>query len=360
VSAIDLAGDGVGWDDELCDALAGRAYDGLPDDAVATTLAQWCADIDRDHPSIVLPTAELAAAAASRHSRRRTGRVVGVAAAVVVICVGGLSLARQPGASTTPSSRQEVGTTQTQSMHARAQVLQLVRAAQQAVATLRWTDAEAALMQAQVHLTGVGVADGRAALSAQLLGLRQQLSRMVSDRAPSGPTTSGHPHRAAAHHVPAPTHSLLATSGGQSAGDQTDHLAGAAGHPTEQTGNAPAQTRSAPVRSSPAESSRPRPAARRPTPSPVAPSPVAPSPVAPSPVGPVDRAPIVWPPHLVPGPSPLPRTGIKQPGIKQPGIPLPGDADRGARTDPWHIRAGRYAGGWDRVDGWHRHWHRHR
>ena len=290
--------------------------------------------------------------------RRRTGRVVGVAAAVVLICLGGLSLARQPRAGTTPSSRQEVGTTQTESMHARAQVLQLVRAAQQAIATRRWTDAEAALMQAQVHLTGVGVADGRAALSAQLLGLRQQLSRMVSDRAPSGPTTSGHPHRTAAHHVPARTHSLLATSGGQPAGGQTDHLAGAAGRPTEQTGNAPAQTRSAPARSTLPGSSRPRPAAPRPTPSPVAPSPVAP----------VEHAPIVWPPHLVPGPSPLP-TGIKLPGMRLPGIRLPGitlpgialprDADRGARIYSWHIRE-RHAGGWDRVDGWHRHRHRHR
>jgi hypothetical protein len=319
VSVIDLAGDGVGRDDELCDALAGRAYDGLPDDAVATTLAQWCADVDRDHPSIVLPTAEVAAAAAGRHARRRTARVVGVAAAVVVICLGGLSLARQPHASTTPSSRQEVGTTQSQSMHARARVLQLLQAAQLAIATRRWTDAEAALMQARVHLTGVGVADGRTAMSAQLLGLRQQLSRMVSVRAPSGPTTSGHPHRTAAHHVPARTHSLLATSGGQSAGGQTDHLAGAAARPTEQAGSAPArrepaQTRPAPTRSTP-ESSRPRPDA------------------------PVERAPT---------------------GIKLPGITLPGDSDRGVRTDRWHTRAERHAGGWDRADGWHRDWHRHR
>jgi hypothetical protein len=162
-------------------------------------------------------------------------------------------------------------------------------------------------MQARVHLTGVGVADGRAAMSTQLLGLRQQLSRMVSVRAPSGPTTSGHPHRTAAHHVPARTHSLLATSGGQSAGGQTDHLAGAAARPT-------AQARPAPTRSTP-ESSRPRPDA------------------------PVERAPT---------------------GIKQPGITLPWDSDRGVRTDRWHIRAERHAGGWDRADGWHRDWHRHR
>jgi hypothetical protein len=301
VSVVDLAGDGVARDDELCDALAGRVYDGVPDDAVGTTLAVWCADVDRDHPAIVLPTAELAAAAASRHTRRRTARVVGVAAAVVVICLGGLSLAR-PHASTAPSSRQEVGTTQSQSMHARARVLQLARAAQQALATRRWTDAEAALMQAQVRMTGVGGADGRAALSARLLGLRQQLSRMVSDDAPSAPTASGHPHRAAAHQVPARTHSLLANSG-RSAGDRTDHLAGAAGRPVAQTGSAPAR------------SSRPRPAA------------------------PVEHAPIVWPP---------------------PGTKLFGDGDRGTRTDPWHIRAERHAGGWDRADGWHRHRHRHR
>jgi hypothetical protein len=62
---------------------------------------------------------------------------------------------------------------------------------------------------------------------------------------------------------------------------------------------------------------------------------------------------------LVPGPSPLP-TGIKLPGITLPGIVLPGDADRGARTYSWHIRAERRAGEWDRVDGWHRHWHRYR
>lgn len=347
MSVVDLAGEGVARDDGLCDALAGRVYDGLPNDGVAATLAQWCADVDRDHPSFVLPTAELAAAAARRHTRRRTARVVGVAVAVVVICLGALSVARPPRPSTAPSGHQEVSSNRSQSSHARAQVLQSLRTVQHDLAAHRWTDAESALLQAQLHLSAVAVADGRAALSARLLVLRQRLSRTVSGRAPSGPTTSGHRHRTATHHVRVRSRPRLATSGGKAATGPTDTLTSAA----EQSERAPARVRPplrhepAPVRSAAPRSSRPRPAPPRRTP----------PRFGPHPVPPVKHAPIVWPPHPVPWPSDRPPTGVKLPGIR-----LSQDADRDGGTHPWHVRIERHAGGWDHLAARHGTGGRHR
>ena len=256
MSVVDLAGDGVARDDELCDDLAARASDGIPfDDEVASGLAQWCGELDRDPPAIVLPTAALAAVARRRHARRRTARVIGVAAAVVVICLGGLTLLRRQDAPAPVNGGQIVSATPsntgpTVSGQAGARVQTCLENAQRALEGRQWAAARTALGQAESRLPAVSARDGRAELSTWLASLRRRLARALAGRRGPGTGASMHHGTAAKQHdhAGAPgggsgSEPALATAGSSSrTGDSALHR-----QPVRQAPSRPAPSRTGTV-----------------------------------------------------------------------------------------------------------------
>jgi hypothetical protein len=181
--------DDVLSDDELVSALADRRLDELHGgDGLAATLAAWCEDLDTEPSAASIPTADLADAAARRRTLRRTGRSLAAAAAVAVVCMGGLGVSRLAMSRSHDQPKAVDTAAATASSQARAQIWQQLGEARTALMQKRWAAAQQLVDSARAQLPQVSLADGRAALSSWIALLDKAVkshASLSSDVAPN-------------------------------------------------------------------------------------------------------------------------------------------------------------------------------
>ncbi len=188
--------DDVLSDDELISALADRRFNDIDGaDELAATLAIWCNDLDAEPSPTTIPTADLAEAAARRRSLRRTGRSIAAAAAVAVVCVGGLAVSKIAMSSHDRPST--VDTAASASQQARAQIWQQLGEARTALMQKDWTGAAQLIAAARGELPSVSVADGRAALTSWV----NLLAKAVQEHASLSPDSISGDHEVAPQQV---------------------------------------------------------------------------------------------------------------------------------------------------------------
>ncbi|HEX3814219.1 MAG TPA: hypothetical protein VHX59_15400 [Mycobacteriales bacterium] len=187
--------DDVLSDDELINALAERRLDDLHGgDGLAATLAAWCEDLDEEPSAASIPTADLADAAARRRTLRRTGRSLAAAAAVAVVCVGGLAVSRLAMSSSHDDRPATTDSAATASAQARQNIWAQLGEARTALMQKHWGQAEQLVAAARAQLPQVSQADGRAALGSWITLLEkavQEHASLNSDAGP-GPTQDTH------------------------------------------------------------------------------------------------------------------------------------------------------------------------
>ena len=183
--------DDVLADDELISALAERRLDEVRGDELSATLAGWCVDLDTEPTTPSLPAADLAEAVARRRALRRTGRSLAAAAAVAVVCVGGLAVSRlaMHESHDRPTTADTGATASTQ---ARQRIWEQLGEARTALMQRQWSTASRLLDQARAELPQVSVADGRAALSSWIALLDKAVHEHASLDPNSGPDLSNH------------------------------------------------------------------------------------------------------------------------------------------------------------------------